>query len=457
MKPNKKGLLVFKSSAVIAAGLSWFSPVLGQVPGPSPAAGVLSGLSGLNDVQRPTAVAVETLCPFIGGTRAVAAPAGEVQLKASCDAIVGNAASSVIPAGLQAIAGEEVSAQGRTSIEAAGRNAIYGRLLALRSGGRNLTLAGSSLNLNGRVLSAAQLLPAGSSGGGAAADSGFGSKWGGFINANYNTGRRDGSGREDAFDFDDYGITGGVDYRFSDAFVAGVALSYSKTNTDFKNSLGNTDSKNSGISAYASYTMGDWYVDGHIGYARLDFDTTRRIVIPLPVGIDTTATGSTNGDQVTFNIGTGYDIRGNTVSFTPYARLDYLKLEVDGFRESEPVAGLGLDINSRDVKSLQTALGVRLWNPISTASGVFTPYLGLEWNHEFQNDSASVVAKYTNDPFNTFFTIPTDNPDRDFFTLSLGVSSVYQKGISAFVNFDTVLGLEKTRNYALTLGVRGEF
>ncbi len=442
-------------SVAIFVGVAYGGSAFAQVPGPSPAAGVLSGQPGLTETQRATAVAIETLCPFLPTPNASGTPVE--RLSASCTSMVVNASSSLTPFALQAVASEEMHAQGRVATSSLRGNAVSGRLLALRSGGRGLLLAGSSFNFGGRMYSAADLLPLESRGGGAASDIGLGSRWGGFINANYNTGDRDASSQEDRFDFDDHGITGGIDYRFSDALVGGVALSWSDTDVDFKGDLGGIESSNWGLTAYASYTMGAWYVDGQLGLSRLDYDTRRNIVVPLPIGFNTSANGSTDGDQLTASVGAGYDMRRGNVTLTPYGRLDYLRLEVDAFTEAEPVAGLGLDIGSQTTKSLQSAIGARISTPVSTMSGVFTPYATLEWNHEFENDSRSLVAKYTNDPFNTFFAIPTEKPDRNFFTLGLGVAAVYQGGISAFVNFDTVLGLDRTDSYAITLGLRSEF
>ncbi|MCB1889710.1 MAG: hypothetical protein KDH20_19035, partial [Rhodocyclaceae bacterium] len=68
-----------------------------------------------------------------------------------------------------------------------------------------------------------------------------------------------------------------------------------------------------------------------------------------------------------------------------------------------------------------------------------------------------LVAQYANDPFNVSFTIPTDSPDRDYFTLSLGASAVMPHGFAAFINLDTALGLADTNSYAITLGGRMEF
>jgi outer membrane autotransporter protein len=137
--------------------------------------------------------------------------------------------------------------------------------------------------------------------------------------------------------------------------------------------------------------------------------------------------------------------------------LSYLHLDVDGFTEKESRHSLGLDVEGRSVKSLQSAIGAQIAKAISTQSGVITPYAGIEWNHEFESNGSDIVAKYTHDPFNTFFTIPTADPDRDYFTLRAGITSIFPSGVAAFANIDTVLGLKDTTSTSLTIGMRVEF
>ena len=48
---------------------------------------------------------------------------------------------------------------------------------------------------------------------------------------------------------------------------------------------------------------------------------------------------------------------------------------------------------------------------MNTSAGVFGPYFTAYWMHEFENDNPSIISKYVNDPFNTFFVIPTAESD----------------------------------------------
>jgi outer membrane autotransporter protein len=110
------------------------------------------------------------------------------------------------------------------------------------------------------------------------------------------------------------------------------------------------------------------------------------------------------------------------------------------------------------VTSLQTALGAQLSYALSTESGIVAPQLHLEWNHEFDNDSRPITARYINDPFNlSTFSVPTNNPDRNFFTLGAGVATVLPNGVSLFADLRTVLGYEDLDIWGITAGARLEF
>ncbi|MBK6974510.1 MAG: autotransporter outer membrane beta-barrel domain-containing protein [Sterolibacteriaceae bacterium] len=437
----------------------------------------LNLVPALNPVQASAANVTQTVCPQMAGAQERLTAAQQVLLSSCTKLIVTSNAQQTAPGqgtpgsgsfdlglttgglrdALQAVAPEEMNglSRARTTNFAKPLNA---RLLALRKG-RAGGVAGSSFDINGQAVSLASLLPPGSTGGGASAD-GLGGRLGGFVNGHYNWGNRDASSLEDSFDFSDYGLTGGVDYRFTDALVAGVALSYSKTKADFDNSLGDVKSDDRGISLYGSYNQGGYYVDGHLGFAKIDFDTARRIVVvstTTVAGFDTVARGSPSADQLTGSIGGGYDMVNGDLTISPFARLNYLRLKTDAFTEEESKSGLGLDVAGRKVTSLISALGVSLTKAISTGSGVISPYAGLEWNHEFRNNADGIVAKYANDPFNTSFTIPTASPDRNYFTLRAGLTGTFANGIAAFVNLESVLGLADTKSHSLTGGVRVEF
>ncbi|MEO7150559.1 MAG: autotransporter outer membrane beta-barrel domain-containing protein [Burkholderiaceae bacterium] len=427
---------------------------------------------GLTEIQKPVAAAIDAACVGLTGKGAAARMPEEEKLFVSCRKMVqtanvlagGSPTTNANSLGLnnaqlrdavQAVGHEEVAINGRSAVEAAGGSAIGIRLFALRNGARGFGVADAG-TASGSQRSTASLPE---SGGGAADEPG--GRLGGFINISYNKGDKATTAREDGFDFANTGVTAGMDYRFNDNFVGGAALTYGKTDATIASALGSADSKSGAISLYASWYQRQWYVDGHLSYSRNRYDTTRRIVVasqsPTVAGFDTSAAGRTHGNQMTAVIGTGYDIERGSLLITPYGRLGVLKLKIDAYTETEPNHGLALDVGSQSLKSVQSALGLKIALTSSTAMGVVVPFASIEWNHEFDNDTRSLTAKYTNDPFNNFFAIPTDTPDRNYATLSVGISSQFRNGLSAFATLSTVEGLKDVKNRGFVVGLRKEF
>ena len=73
------------------------------------------------------------------------------------------------------------------------------------------------------------------------------------------------------------------------------------------------------------------------------------------------------------------------------------------------------------------------------------------------NKAPAITAKNVNDPFNTFFAIPSDRPDRDFFALGAGLSTVLARGLAAFVSYETILGYRDLTYHEAWAGVRMQF
>jgi uncharacterized protein YhjY with autotransporter beta-barrel domain len=408
---------------------------------------------------------------------------------------------------------KEVSGQGTTSVELSTVQFtnIGARISALRRGARGVSLLGIALHepekrpLNPMIaslwpgqeratvgdadtLKAFSRFEAGSSGtssqpmlaqglsagpGGSAGGNPFG-RLGIFVNGTFGFGDKDTTSREAGFDFDTYGVTGGVDYRFTDNFILGLAFGYTNSDADFASARGNMDADAYTFSAFGTYYVGGLYVDGIFSYDWNNFDSTRNIVYTIPntvqsggvvpgrpTTVNQTARGETDGTQYSFSLGTGYDFTARGFSVGPYGRLSYLKADIDAFQESiatsNPGFGLALAINEQDVESLTWALGGQASYALSTGFGVLIPQVRFEWEHEFLDNQRTITARFASDPLNTPIFLETDNPDRDYFNLGAGMSAVFQRGVSAFAYYETVLALRDVTAHRITLGIRLAF
>lgn len=361
---------------------------------------------------------------------------------------------------VQAIAPVQANAQKQISVEALKMNAVGARLLNLRGGARGLVLG-----MNGQDFQApgtAQWADLnGATGGGASADDVLGGKWGSFVNFTYNWGKIDKTSLQDAYDQDSYNVVGGADYRVSDAFVIGGAITYSNAAAKYEQGLGHVKTKTTGAIGYGTYYRDTWYIDGLVAYGSADFDSRRNINImshnPALPSISLAATSKPEGDQWSASIGAGKEFRSTSFTITPSARLSYIRANNKAFSESEPVASLGLAVDARSLSSLQSAIGARVSTNVNTSSGVLVPYCNLQWMHEFKKDSPSLVSRYVNDPNGLSFSIPTANPVSDYGVLTIGTSMTMPNNFMGFAQFSTGIGLKNENSYAVSAGLRLQF
>lgn len=432
-------------------------------------ANTLKIISGMTDTQRAMANAIDEVCPDLAAASFTGSP--EQRLRASCTLLISSKNNSgnvfdldmtddQIRTAMERYGGKENVGTGSVATNNPGSDALLSRFLQLHRGATGFNLANSTLDVDGRRTSFAEL--AGQTGGAAGEESGAGSGWGGFANVTYGSGEKDTTARETGFDYSSWNVAAGADYRLNDNLVGGVALSLARVDSDFALALGDTKDDVWSLSFYGTYYLQDtFYVDAHVGYSRHSFDTARRIVVGsnnVNPGLDTTATSDgVAGNQVSAFVGGGYTLTSGATTITPNLNLAYLKLDIDSFSESEPIGGMALHVEKQSVDSLQSSVGVRISHSISSSSGVIVPTAHIGFVHEFANKSRSIAARFVNDPFNTSFVIPSENPDRNFFSAGAGISAVFGGGVTGFLSYDTVIGLKDVSNHVIGAGIRAEW
>lgn len=383
--------------------------------------------------------------------------------------------------GLGNMTSTQTSSMKTTSVDISrpAANAISARLAGLRAGG----VGGLALNLNNKQTEPVLLAALDSD---VAADEAvtksiLGSgRFGIFFNGLYTTGNKDSTTNEPGFDFDVYGLLAGADYRFTDQLFIGMAFSYQKSDADLDHDAGDTDVDGYGVSLYGTYYYGQFYFNGIGTIGRSDYHSTRKVNYSVDEAgpgasgqtiVNQKFKGDPDADEYGFSFGTGYDFFHKGFDFGPYGRLNYHKSKIDDYKEhqsgnnNDPGFGLALDIDDQNIKSLSTNLGARASYAFTTGIGAVTPYARFDWQHEYENDTSAIRGSFINGGQGSVpgasaandILIPLDDPDRDFFNLSLGVASVFPNGISAFVDYLTVLGLDDITLHQFVGGVRFEF
>jgi outer membrane autotransporter protein len=467
----------FRRRCLIAAlAAAALAPAAATAAGPTTALGSI----GTTQLQQQTGDAVTVVCGQLAQQSSLSAV--QRDLFDRCGSMVGNAnalegidagplakslglSADDLAAAVQTVAGEEVGATQSISTGIATNqvNTAIARLTSIRSGVR-FGLSGLDSDTT-EYLAGMDPRLQGATGGAASAD--LVGKWGVFVNGLYGFGDRDSTAREDGFDFDRWGFTAGADYRITDNFIVGGLLSYGSISSNFdKNRAvpgGGVDADTWGLGLYGTYYTDNFYVDGLVGYSQTDYDIDRRILLPLgsdpgaaAVPAARAAKGSTDSNDWTASIGAGWDFSSGNLTYGPYARLNYMQVSIDGYNE-KGAQGLNLTVDDQDWTSLTSVLGGQLSAALSQRWGVLVPQVRVGWVHEYDNDATTFTAFYTADPRRNPLISMTDNPDRDYAELGVGVSAVLPNGIQAYFDYQTLLGHEYINDNLFSVGVRTEF
>ncbi len=260
------------------------------------------------------------------------------------------------------------------------------------------------------------------------------------------------------FDFDNHNFVFGADYRLTDAWVAGGSFSYRNSNASFDANRGETKNDSYNGTLYTSYNITDAaYINATASYAGFSYDTHRNIVAPDASGTlqTSTANASPDGGQYSFSWGGGYDFHHHALTVSPYARGEYINLDIDAYSESG--SAFAARFGKQTVESLTSTLGIQSAYAFSFPWGVLIPQLRGEWHHQFMDGQRQVKAGFVNDTSNQSFILTSDGPTRDYYTFGAEVSSVLPGGVSAFLAYESLLSYSSINSNKLMLGARLEF
>lgn len=366
---------------------------------------------------------------------------------------------------LRRLAPEELSSMGVALVKTANLQVmnVNSRLNALRAGVGGFNVSGLNVSIEqqlipGQVISL--ISDSALRGGSAGDDLPSYSPWGAFINGNISFGSKDETASESGFDFNAWGITAGIDYRYSSTMVLGGAVGYGGNDSDFDGGNGDMEMNGWHLSGYGTYYRSNKiYIDGLVKIGRNDYKTRRQVnLVGESLQI---AAGTPNGSDYSFSLGAGYDYNSDAFAMTPYGRINHITAKIDGFVETPLLSGTGIGsvmrINSQRLESFTVVAGGQFSYTINTKKGVFLPQLRVEWEHEFRDDNRRISGQFVGSPVQLTLNVPTDKPDRDYANLGLGFSTIASGGRSGYFYYETRLGQDDITQHWLKAGLRFEF
>lgn len=186
-----------------------------------------------------------------------------------------------------------------------------------------------------------------------------------------------------AYDYDDTGVTGGIEYNPGGGPFLGLALSYSGPRARF----GGRDAGLAGdafqAGLYGGYEVGGLDLSATVGYGMIDYRSRR-------AGVIDTIRGDTEGDNLSVGGEASYLFNvGESFRVGPLVSVDYARASIDGFTE-EGDAALTLDVEEQELTSLVGNLGIEAKAELEAGGLSISPYLNATIAKQFDGDGQTV-------------------------------------------------------------------
>lgn len=255
---------------------------------------------------------------------------------------------------------------------------------------------------------------------------------------------------EQAYDLDNDNQTVGVDYRFSERWLAGVAYGRSDQVLNFTDHPGRLQHEADNFLLYSTWFKNGFYADLLLGYVDGEIVSEREIAAS-----NSSALGQAGSTHGLFSLAGNYDFHEGAWTYGPFARFDASRGVIDAYAETA-VDGWGASIEKQDIQSRVMRMGFNASYAFSTGAGVFTPYARASVNKEFRTYRDAVAGQFVLDPEATRFTIDANENEQRWYEASLGMAATLPYGFSLFADYEQWLDLEARNLNSFTLGGRWE-
>ncbi|WP_273793303.1 autotransporter domain-containing protein [Brucella anthropi] len=242
------------------------------------------------------------------------------------------------------------------------------------------------------------------------------------------------------------GVSGGVDYRFSDKFISGFGIGFGRDRTD----VGANGTENTGraysAALYGSYKPANrFFIDGLVGASWLDFDSNRYITTTGDF-----ATGSRSGQQVFGSLSASYELRNERWLVSPYGRVELSRTWLDGFIEDGGGA-FGLRYGNQDIDTISGIVGLRAAYAFKTGWGTLTPGGRIEYTHDFAG-SSRIDLGYV-DLANLPYWLDIETSRRDHLTLGMSLDAELDLDWTVRFDYRTAFGNDnRDHGFGLKIG-----
>jgi outer membrane autotransporter protein len=201
--------------------------------------------------------------------------------------------------------------------------------------------------------------------------------------------RQQSKGATDGYTADLWGGSFGYDRFVNDYLLVGFGGGYAHGRIKGLESGSRTDADSYQGNLYGNLTRGAYSLDAILSAAYNRYSASRLVRFGA---IDRVAKGDYSGQQYSGYLEGGYALKGNGAVLTPLVSLQYQRLHLNGYTETDAGA-LNLTVEGQNYSLFQGGLGAKLAYPILTGNGQFIPEVHARWLYDFIGDRQETTAQ----------------------------------------------------------------
>ena len=197
----------------------------------------------------------------------------------------------------------------------------------------------------------------------------------------------------------------------------GLGIGYAQTTINDTGLANSTNFNTYRATAYISHDHGPWFVDGDVSFGWSDYSGARNISFP---GVSRRAQANYSGqDYTAFGI-TGIHLPvGVGITLTPFASLQFTRMNLDGYTESG-AGDISLKVNAQRYDFLESGLGGKVTRPFAGSGGSYVPEGHFKWLHDIASPKLANTASFT--AGSPQFSTPAVKNSPDTFNLGAGLT-----------------------------------
>lgn len=227
----------------------------------------------------------------------------------------------------------------------------------------------------------------------------------------------------------------GSDQRLGANAVAGFAFGTTDTDGFLRTGYDRSHERQTQARFYAGATHGNAYALGQFGVGRYERQLRRALL--LGDRVDGVATDYA-GNFTTANLEAGYRFGDADKSLVPYAGVDYVRLDRDGFIENG-AAGFGLKTNDSVAERTLAVVGLRAERAWTTGSGIELALRGYaEWQRALSDSNLLAQASFVG--ADSWSPLYGEGFSRSSGLLGLGFDAALSRGTRLSLGYDQRFG-----------------